>query len=83
MFLKKYDETFPLRKITMITKNLGSPWITTKIKKSSRKNKCLYEKFLKSKTTKSIKTYKQYKNLFEKIKKGSKKLYYQDKLHKC
>ena len=31
-----------------------------------------YEKFLKSKTTKTVETYKQYKNLFEKLKKGLK-----------
>ena len=31
--LKIYNEAFPLRKFTMETKNLCSPWITTRIKK--------------------------------------------------
>ena len=30
-----------------------------------------------------LETYKNYKNLFEKIKKSSKKLYYQNKIEKC
>ena len=33
-----------------------------------------HEKLLKSKTTKTVETYKQYKNLFEKLKKGQKAL---------
>ena len=33
--------------------------------------------------TKTLETYKNYKNLFEKIKKSSKKHYYQNKLEKC
>ena len=49
----------------------------------SKKKQHLYEKFLKHKTTKTLETYKNYKNLFEKIKKSSKRLYYQNKLEKC
>ena len=51
--LKIYDEIFPLQKITMETRNLDRSWITTRIKKPSRKKQRLYEKFLKSKTTKT------------------------------
>ena len=43
----------------------------------------LHEKFLKHKTTKTLETYKNYKNLFEKILKSSKKHYHQNKLEKC
>ena len=64
--LKIYDEIFALQKITMETRNLDRSWITTKIKKPSRKKQRLYEKFLKRKTTKTLETYKRYKNLFEK-----------------
>ena len=64
--LKIYDEIFALQKITMKTRNLDRSWITTRIKKPSRKKQRLYEKFLKSKTTKTLETYKRYKNLFEK-----------------
>ena len=82
-FTKIYDQAFALQKIKMKGKNLVSPWITKGIRKSSRKKQHLYEKFLKHKTTKALETYKNYKNLFEKIKKSSKKHYYQNKLEKC
>ena len=64
--LKIYDGIFPIQKITMETRNLDRSWITTRNKKPSRKKQRLYEKFLKSKTTKTLETYKRYKNLFEK-----------------
>ena len=53
------------------------------IRKSSRKKQRIYEKFLKPKTTKTLETYRSYKNLFEKIRKSSKKHYYQNKIEKC
>ena len=82
-FTKIYDQAFPLQKIKIKGKSLVSPWITKGIRKSSRKKQRLFEKFLKHKTTKTLETYKNYKNLFEKIKKSSKKHYYQNKLEKC
>lgn len=48
---------------------------------SSKKIKRLYDRYLKAKITRSLETYKSYKNLFGKIKR-SKKLYYQNKLQK-
>ena len=83
IFIKMYDQAFPLQKIKIKGKSLVSPWITKGIRKSSRKTQCFYEKFLKRKTTKTLETYKNYQNLFEKIKKSSKKHYYQNKLEKC
>ena len=59
-----------------------SPWITKGIAKSSKKETRLYEKFLKNRTQKNEKTYKTYKNLFESIKKRSKKKIYSEKLQK-
>ena len=50
----------------MKTKNLGSPWITTGIKKSSRTKQLLYEKFFLKKTTKTLETSKQYKIILKK-----------------
>ena len=82
-FTKISDQAFPLQKIKIKGKSLVSPWITKGIRKSSRKKQRLYEKFLKHKTTKTLETYKNYTNLFEKIKKSSKKHYYQNKLEKC
>ena len=81
-FSKIYDEAFPLQKITIKTKNLGSPWITTGIRKSSRKKQCLSENYLKNKTAKTLEAYKQYKSLLNKIRKGSKMIYYQNKHQK-
>ena len=57
-FIKIYNQAFPLQKIKIKGKSLVSPWITKGIRKSSRKKQCLYEKFLKHKTTKKLKTYK-------------------------
>ena len=63
--IKIYDQAFPLLKIK--GKSLVSPWITNGIRKASKKKQRLYEKFIKHKTTKTLETYKSYKNLFEKI----------------
>ena len=77
-----YDKNFPVRTKQIKLKDLKRPWITKGIKKSSRKKQRLYIKFLKSKTSKSETEYKNYKNLFEKIKKKSKNLYYSSLLKK-
>ena len=66
-------------KVIEIKKNLLSPWITRGIKKLSKRKQKLYEKFLKQKFPKNEKEYKDYKQLFEKIKKDSKKKYFQEK----
>ena len=66
----------------MKTKDLETPWMSLGLKKSSRRKQKLYVKFLKSKTTESEDEYKSYKNIFEKLKKKSKQLYYIDQMHK-
>ena len=48
------------------------PWITTGIKKSSKHEKRLYKKFLKTGTQKSEGEYKHYKQLFQQVKKRAK-----------
>ena len=58
------------------------PWVTKGIAKSSRKKQKLYEKYLKKRTFENQKIYKNYKSLFESIKKKSKKLCYSEKLLK-
>ena len=76
-FIKKYnliyDDCFPIKVIEIKTKNLLSPWITKGIKESSKKKQTLHEKFLKKKSPNNEKEYKDYKELFEKIKKDSKR----------
>ena len=82
-FVKIYDQAFPERKFEIKAKNLVSPWITRGLRKSSRKKQRLYEKFLKQRNSKNEEAYKMYKKLFEKFKKQSKKLCFQNKLRKC
>ena len=52
IFLQKvllsYDHYFPEKEIKVTKKDLKSPWITTGIKKSSKRKQRLYEKFLKN-----------------------------------
>ena len=55
-------------------------WITLGIRKSSKRKQRLYEKFFKTRTAKSEAEYKTYKNMFEKIKRKSKRNYYSQKI---
>ena len=57
-------------------KDIQSPWITTGIEKFSKRKQRLCDKFLKTRIQKIELEYKNYKNLFEAIKKRSKKLHY-------
>ena len=82
-FVQIYDQAFTERKFEIKAENLVSPWITLGLRKSSRKKQHLYENFLKQRNSKNEEAYKMYKNLFEKLKKQSKKLYFQNKLKKC
>ena len=60
--------------IKLKNKDLQSPWITKGIRRSSKHKQCLYEKFLKNRNEKNEVEYKNYKHLFEAVKKCSKKL---------
>ena len=71
-----YDKYFPKQKIRIYKKDLQSPWITSGIKKSSKRKQKLYVKFLKNWNSKSELEYKNYKKLFESIKKRAKKNYF-------
>ena len=69
----------PKSEVKVKFKSNQSPWITKGIAKSSKKKQSLYEKFLKNKTPKNEETYK---NLFETIKRRTKKTFYSEKLQK-
>ena len=56
----------------MKNKDLQSPWITSGIKRTSKRKQRLYEKLLKSSNKQTKLQYKSYKHLFESIKKRSK-----------
>ena len=72
-FIVSYDNYFPKRKIKLKAKDLESSWITRGIKNSSKRKQCLHEKFFKKWTEKNELEYKNYKKLFESVKKHSKK----------
>ena len=59
---------------------MTSPWITSGLKKSSKRKQHVYDKYLKRRNDKNEKAYKMYKSLFEKLKLQSKKIYFQNKL---
>ena len=82
IFIDIYDKSFPKSEVKVKFKSDQSPWITKGIAKSSKKKQRLYEKFLKNRTPKNEETYKTYKNLFETIKRRSKKKVYSEKLQK-
>ena len=59
------NECFPVAGISLNQKKRFTPSITRGIKKSSKRKKELYEKFLKHRNILSEENYKTYKNLFE------------------
>ncbi|XP_057290307.1 uncharacterized protein LOC130612998 [Hydractinia symbiolongicarpus] len=61
-------------KITIKNKNILSPWMSKGLIKSSKLKQKLYIKQLKSRSSKDV--HKTYKNLFEKLRKLSKKNFY-------
>ena len=67
----------------MKVKTNQNPWITKGIRKSFKKKEKFYEQFLKKRTPRGEQQYRNYKNLFEIIKKKAKKIYYSNKLLKC
>ena len=82
IFIDIYNKSFLKSEVKVKFKSDQSPWITKGIAKSSKKKQRLYEKFLKNRTPKNEETYKTYKNLFETIKRRSKKKFYSEKLQK-
>ncbi|XP_065665545.1 uncharacterized protein LOC136086971 [Hydra vulgaris] len=82
-FCKQYDKAFPEKKITVKTKTVLTPWMSNGLLKSSKRKQKLYDKYLKKTTYKNEMTYKNYKNIFEKTKRNSKKLYYAKLLSKA
>ena len=82
IFSAHYDSFFPKKKIQIKSKNITSPWITKGIVKSSKRKQKLYDKYLKRKTPQNDLIYKNYRRLFETIKRKSKRNYYNERLDK-
>ena len=82
LYLSIYNTCFPLKNIIIKRKSLLSPWITKGLIKSSKQKQKLYIKFLKHPTYHKELTYKNYKNLYEKIKNKSRIQHFSSLLHK-
>ena len=72
IFSELYEKHFPLKDFQINVKDLQAPWISTGLKKSSKQKQKLYIKFLKTKLTQNEQIYKNYKHLFEKLRKKAK-----------
>ena len=79
-FSKLYNSNFPLEKKIIRVKDLMHPWMTKGLRKSSKRKQKLWDKFLKKRTSINKKTHDEYKNMFEKLKRKSKILYFSNKL---
>ena len=73
IFLSLYKECFPKIKIKLKPQKHFRLRITLGIRKSSKRKQRLYEKFLKTRTAKTETEYKTYKNMFETVKRKSKR----------
>ena len=73
IFFKTYDKQFTKVRIKIKAKTNQNPWITKGIRKG----------FLKKRTPQNEQQYRNFKSLFETIKKKAKKIYYSNKLLKC
>ena len=71
-----YDANFPIREYILKDKDIKSPYISKGLKKSSKAKQRLYIKFLKTKTLQDESKYKNYKSLFQKLRKKAKIAYY-------
>ena len=70
-----YNEAFPMQMIKIKRKSFNSPWITKGLVKSSKQKQRLHEKFLRDRNPEKKLNYKQYKTLFESLKKKSEENY--------
>ncbi|XP_065684330.1 uncharacterized protein LOC136096701 [Hydra vulgaris] len=82
LFMLEYNKSFPIQEKEIKAKYLNCLWITKEIRKSSKQKQKLYIKYLKNRSEANLFLYKQYKNLFEKIKKKHKILYYSNQMQK-
>ena len=77
-----YDANFSISEYILKDKDIRSPWISKGLKKSSKTKQRLHIKFLKVKALEDESKYKNYKSLFEKLRKKTKIAYYSKLLHK-
>ena len=74
IFNEIYDVNFPLTEIEVKPKTLKTPWFSKGLKKSSKtKQRLIFKNFFLKKSAESEEKYKNYKNLFKKLKKSQRK----------
>ena len=71
-----YDEFFPKGRMKVRHNKNSTPWITRGINKSSKGQQKLYLKFLKNHTSENEMNYKNYRRLFQSVKRKSKRNFY-------
>ena len=72
IFSELYERHFLLKNFQIKAKGLYATWISKGLKKSSKQKQKLYIKFLKNKSTQNKQIYKNYKHLFEKLRRKAK-----------
>ena len=83
IFSELYEKYFLLKDFQIKVKDLQPPWIRKGLQKWYKQRQKLYIKFLKNKSTENEQIYKNYKHLFEKLRKKAKQTYYQSILKDC
>ena len=77
-----FDKNCPLKRNKLKHKFISKPWITKGLSNACKKQKTLYKRFLKDRTTENEMKYKAYKNKLTSIKRYSEKEYYSRLLEK-
>ena len=75
-----YDEFFSKGGMKVRHNKNSTPWITRGMARSSKRKQKLYEKFLKNHTSENKMNYKNYRRLFESVKRKSKRNFYSKQL---
>ena len=77
-----YNANYSIHEYILKNKDIKSPWISKGLKKYSKTKQRLYIKFLETKTLEDESKYKNYKCLFEKLRKKATIAYYSKFLRK-
>ncbi|XP_065642827.1 uncharacterized protein LOC136074439 [Hydra vulgaris] len=82
-FLNLHEKHFPETEVKIKVKTLNSLWFSKGLKKASKRKHRLYDRYLKNKCVKTKAEYKNYRTLFEKVKRTAKSNYYKKQFEKC
>ena len=81
LYRMAFEKAFPLRSVKVHKKYIKKdPWITSGLLTSSRQKAKLFSKKLNNPSEHNINAFKIYNNIFNKLKRNMKRLYYKSKL---